>query len=1696
MTYRPRGAYVHASTPVLPVALAVLLVLIVFVGGSADAWAQYSFPYLGPNNNQAQIIQGAFLAQSRFFGGLEGTRQGLGFGPLQMLATLAALVGGIVIAFQRKHWTVPTLASWLLVVIITVFVPYGSSLLFYRVSPPDTNNLTVDWGNLTANLRKTTCATEPRGCGFTPQLVAIHIPSVMQLVVSDMFKSQGWTNLLEEITAKNELEKDPFFITTGDFYDKAKRFKERCSDTNTFQASLQSLMGNSAGAPGGLASIPSTQMGTIPRENITKVGAVWEELRQQFNAPGGVGVVPPPLMYFPDDTLAEKLPNELQTSYEEGITALYKTYVDSKKTVKIKKRNGGDLSITEALKELNEATKINDITASSDGVSALQAEGFFSARELGFLYPGFFFQYGSDYKNFNEKSNSLTLRQCYLSTVSSQKACLAWLGAAYNSTNNPTNHKEQFNQIDNFLKSGSEQFLPAIIWEKFAVLWKNPAFQNMPVLKVDFSVAATTPNSAPQVTPVLAGNPIDDCATIYASAINNLLDKYGNNSSNGNYTKPIKDILLGKTPLSAPEISKTIIPKLVCTSSGGKGGSHGTTCTANESEVKSLTYFVTTLNSELTEAEYSALANRSNSRTSLDRLYTIANFTMVQILNNTLTTLVKNGNLKNTNTAEDSAADAAGNLQVVGNANLTVWGGGLAFFLGKQLAQVKAFFDGATAQAYVGFLSIVVQLALLAMIALTPFLLIAGALMPGAALGILIIVTFSVFILQFLPITLMILNYLGGLIMMIIRTGGTQDAATMEAFLVMGMSGLYTGIIGVTMYLMFKLGDANAMLGNLTALDSAAKKAAETGIKAAIAVAAIGATAVLSGPFAAAGLLMRNAFGSTVGGQLADKLGGKKSDGSGPAPQPTAAEDKGSLGVDPANTDIGSQFLDALPQEEREAMSDALAGARATAQDRKHTYTGNENYVPFGPNNQFKAIFDQNGTLTGILKEDSAGSGTFKQFPPPTSSGPLTSEDVATDKTDLNLSEDQNAQARTEQAAGTTTSSAQQPGGGTGRAQKAIEENIISQQTSDAMQTKQAEWRASQILKANEKAEQAKTAINQNTKLTPDQKENQIKQIDEVLKATHAKIEATDFIGGDMSEILTHLNKFNDLVSQRMGADIAPGFGATVLSGFLGGFKAAVGGAGGIPIIGDILKNSFNEYYEGAERARSWKAAGGFWKSVGASGDAERKKFYELHTSQLAPAAEYNEMLRVGGFQAKVDISRQTAMQSVAKMRSEYEALLQRVMNEKNITLDELQVGGVSLTANAFDYRGLGMVEAAKKIGDIRAESFLMQGESQRVLVYDKAQEKYVERDLKPNAAMLSRLYGDISVKEKAKYFDEAMVNWYGIVEKQFERAQGKWDATRAMSFDAKAAAKFAVEDVSTDYLVTGHNKMVEGKLKFLEAKDGYQKLVTWRNADSQNLDTRLEKEVKNYTGGISKLIQDVVKKERIFPEFKGKDAKQIEAQFKEGGNAYRREVLNKWLKASESLGGLGVVGNMDTLFAGASFKGSGNMERALKKARKAAEEEIRITINEQEKSVIEQASLLLKSTDARTIGDTKNSFKAYGAPQELMALRKNLVKSLQELGMNLNEAVKAASEITNSAIAKNYDVLDSYEAKTVGTGKNKVNAVTFNKADLDTFIENVATEAYNSQKLDKEKVKDLLKQDIKPVEGDENTLSVRQQKY
>lgn len=1654
---------------------------------SGDSIPPMSYPYLSPDPAQRDFLINAFKFQSAVFAGIGG----IGATAFQYLAMMAALVGALMIVFFSKYQKTPIVAPWLLLVVIIVFSPYGSKILFQPVKGEDSSLNCLESGNQTK-------------CGFAPQLVGIHLASTAQVLISDTFRSVGWHGIIEELMADSKLKGQALFVVDDSWYQAADQYKaDGCGNTSFSQANATPSTGTPA-AP--------------PKEPFITFEDWWTKRQDSVVASvnSGKGSAPPPLMVLYDESDTDfmnrlKADEAATRNYQSGIDALYKAY-------------GGQKNVV--LNAPSNATTAITVAAALD---ELASNDFFKVQDFSGLLPGYFFVRGKDVSTIqtttgiDEAAPQLKARSCYKS-ISPPNSTTAMMAPADTMCNfvdsawSTVSQKDLINDIEQVRENGDLSKLS----NKTNVMFKPlvGAFSQLKDMPVgNLPIGATGGANAPatgNVGKVIEGRNCEASAKkLVADGLSQSLGKLQNDPFE-KYIKMIKNEEEIPYPLTVSALISD---------------------NADVYSRKLAQAFVESLNPKILAKGGTSASKEDKQALALEQVISLI------YTNGRRTTENPTGEVEK-NASRDGAT-----VEVVGSSLLTSLGGGAAMFFGKLLVNVGSIFTGPLAQAVVGFVSILVDMALLALIVVTPFMFLAGVFMPGSAIGVLITCCLGVFILKFVPVTLVILNNIGGLIYSVLGVSGSPVAETMQAMLIMAMSGVYMSIVGMTFFMLFKLGDSAAILGRFTALDGAAKQIADRGMGAAILAATTAATLATGG--IAAGLGHRSL--SKAARKAEDELGvpdgamgiieeqtkdGIPKDGDPNFVEPSQLAKPGEEGfIDPLS--------EAGEQQAREQEYDLDPQKLGLEDQMRNNKFDDDDIASFRSN----GFLDKDGWTytkdaeTGLLK--SSKMSQRDGFVGPLANGKIgMSSDIMGNK-QLTAAETADAEgkliaglgsvdpatlAATSEAAGQangvpvpsaegtippvaggvsgaggTGTMAQGTGpiqvsvvdgklstvGEVGNIQalaesssvqgraKDLEEQALAQRmvSANARMDKIAEGSSDETkgkteafkdrymnaksqaemdaidrdisrdssLISNERDKNAKENYTRNMndqlaseiarvntqiasgKLSPDaMKHNQ------AYKERLEKIDPVALTQGELMAKMGSMEEMKKAMDIRGAADNMPGFWQTVGSGIYGAGSGGKGALGKIPIIGPAISEATNEYYQAPERARAWNAVGGRKEFKQLQADAQRMGFYQKEMAPIAAGTQYQSMVAVGAFQAQADLARQTASEAVAKSRSQYEAMVINTQATRGGSPESKEFRNYMTVG---ELSGLGRMDAADRVASVRQEAFMMQGESMLVKravikgtnesaldanmqIKLKSDGTPIDFEIKDTKAVLTaqslhQFRGDLTTKKLANNFDEMMIAHYGLAEKQYLRGNNDWDSTRSMNSSSKAAATFARKDVDTNYLIGGHLKMVEGKLKFKDVEGQYNKLVEFRG-DENRIKAAFIQDAMKVHGGMDGVLKAAAAAGKYEID---KETGLVGAQIQ----TYRREALDKY--ATDVLKKSGALLKMEAIFDEAGSVGTTKYEEKawIAPARDATRlSKLNDSINKEYAKMWEIAPTFAAEAWKDTTIHSRNG----GASGKIDSLTKSMTEAFtsklekDNLGSAFTAISKSIREVPNSSVS------------------------------------------------------------------------------
>ena len=1604
----------------LPLLGIVLLMLLMVVSGFAQEGYLYpvkavetGFPYLSPVLDQRIMLINAFGFQMSLFGAINGSGENH-VAALNYLAMTATLVGALLVIFNAKYRKASTILPWLLLVIITIFAPYGSKLLFSPTTPSG-----VQKGFTSTSDMKNSCLTSPTACGFTPQLAGIHIASILQLTLSDLFNSVQWKGLIEGTMASAGLRGTPKLVASPEWLDKISNFRKKCGPQFGWDQIVKNRLVTQPSVYAANTNIPGDTyfMQTFSDEWKGVIDPYFNQQNPTFE------MYPPKSIYLYDEHNypGDKSPSpEIKNmwndarnkqAYVDGIQALYRAITGSDKSVDFRTTSvsAGTPKPNEDAQAVQEAsTNKGEKLSIQEALQEMDASGFFNVTYKGMAWSdsfqgvesGFFFSWAGPKDNQNDNANntqdSITpseLRGCY------NPGGYEEFGFNFSSDctlREKFSVKWQAGSIQSFLNGtqgdGSRLSL-------LAAALKNP---DSPIYKMPVGTVSYGMQNPVSTEKAKASEP-QAAMSCYREG-NNLIDQALN------WTLGLAGKAKGLQPLNTLLVTQRAVPAK----------------TDDEHVTLKLEQLVSTDHLEMggaldgAEVVYNPIGTniilaydrnetneKNNSRRDDKQLGDASRY---DILLRTILDGIEQSTALNSNTkAEQKSTSDKTEVALVGNDTLTSVGGSVATFLADKILEIGAWITGPLSKAIVFFLSVLVDMALMCLIILTPIMFLIGLAMPGSALGLLTIAIMGAFILKTVPITLLILNNVGGMISLMINQGGGANKDAMDNLLILAMGGLYANLVGMTFFLLFKLGDPATVLSKFTALDGSAKQIADKGMAATIALASAAGLAIGgavggggSALFAAGRRLgiptdaMNAAKNIATGGAdgMKEETTGKETT------NPSIDDDKGTLPEvfdsqgnpitdpdalarlkDPDTQDLIASMKGSGEFDGKEGHINELAAFDSTTMPDGRVFKRINKYnddggddgapdstppaptvppappappaVPAATQNRLNNAVDPNAASQALIPEDaSGGSGggsgrgvsdgvqsvrvvgsdvpLVAQVPPDAAGSdsvtggsvdPINKVQEIANQKAAEREGDEVASMRTaianlrnnpdiknkpgvneilDEAEGMLRTVGNEGVDGAGvlaDVQKKYNQAMLTGSMSPEKLKENAQLRTNLAhqnaallsehdKKYGDKYAEIESRINNKTASKEDKAI--IDRRDEL-----RKFDPVAVIEGELATRLAQLQK----LGASGKADKTPGVLQSMLSGFYGGISGGAGGLSKIPVIGSAITESLNEFYQAPERARAWNTSGGMRKWWTAQGDAQRMGFYQKEMAPIGAATQYQSMLQVGGFEGQASLVRQAANEAVAKTQSQFNAMMasQRdiltgkfedanagkgwssdTMQENLAKHLEKSFASANFQANMDikDLAGLGAIEAADRISSVRQEAFIMQGDSLLVkkanlgkdMLLNSAVDKgdglgsvtdveVKDVKVKLTADVLNKFRGDLASKKVSGNIDDMMIAHYGLAEKQYLRGDVDWNATRSMTRNSAAAATFARQDVSTDYLIGGHIKMVEGKIKFKESQGQYQTLVRFRHEENGKKNEEIEQVIID-SGGYEKALE------------------------------------------------------------------------------------------------------------------------------------------------------------------------------------------------------------------------------------------------
>ncbi|MBL8845191.1 MAG: hypothetical protein JNN24_05425 [Hyphomicrobium zavarzinii] len=735
-------------------------------------------------------------------------------------------------------------------------------------------------------------------------------------------------------------------------------------------------------------------------------------------------------------------------------------------------------------------------------------------------------------------------------------------------------------------------------------------------------------------------------------------------------------------------------------------------------------------------------------------------------------------------------------------------GGFIAGFItsvSEALVSLGSKFIGPMSMAVLHFTRILIDMAMMMVIIVTPIIFLVGIAIPAHAAGILIQSVLIVGILKLVPVTFLIVDNLGGIIYRTFGAiGGDTDSLKKDMF-IFAIAGMYMGIVTTTLFLLFKIGDVSN-IQQLGQLDKAAKDIADVGRKAAIAIGTLVAGGSVGGALSAFGAIRRGKSGkealaeagkgavdgaaallpSSVKGaavMVQKRLGGEGS--------PEEGEPEGPIDPDAPVDPNAPQ----PPAEDGESVS--LASWQAAQSQWRHMHGGGapSSAGDWAEIDQLAQSMDQGGgainlgaaddakrimrSLTGRIELTAADMQVVDKIAGALQMGSLEAEIVASLRGRVGGQVGVPGMAAGVFPLGMGPGVAAPPlgsattGMGTGTRQPGV-----SQASAPTVAPPQ---QATPVQAAMSRVDDDEQALRDRlAKL-----DVRISNMDELAQALRAEMPR---VADAAAATLKAAEARFETVNIGRPAE-QPGVIRSIGSGFVGGIMAS-GGMSKIPVLGDIIRSVADEYYEGPERAMAWKQAKGIRNWMRARSDARRKEFMEKEAATHGAGLQYQQMMSLGAGDAPWKIAQRAAAETVAKARDDRDA----------VRLAEADRGGRMLTGE--DFRGANLISALQSLeSGLQAAALQQKGTIQ-------VGDGKVEVKLTP--AVIKELVASKATKAMSATVDELMLGHVYLNEKD-----GRYGTGGRTRGDAAAIAKFVREDIGTDYQVGAFAKMYQGKEQF-----------------------------------------------------------------------------------------------------------------------------------------------------------------------------------------------------------------------------------------------------------------------------------------
>lgn len=868
----------------LPFGRVAALVAVLLLVGMAGAWA-LDFPRVGlPGQSDEAAMQTGFAVQWALFGGFSGQKGNA----LYYLALTAGVVGLMLIVTNAKYRSPPVLVSWFIILMLLLFAPYNSRLLFYPVKPGGTG---CTAGVSTKSPSGGAIADANGVCGFTPQVIAAHLGTVITLIITDVFNSMSIQNAVEGALARQQLQNSAEMTPNKGALDELAKYN---ADKQCNNAPLQPACAAKKEAASSSTSASGTGASTAaaPTVPIKTMAQAFNDIYDAVKK-AGQGEVAGTRTELPVIILP-KTPGEGSSvagwdstetgaqwsSYKTGLAKIYGA---------VKAGNTDDVK----------SGKVNVSEAVDGIINKVRDKAFYGAGQLGWYFV-----------TASEANNVSAVR------------------------GNP-NMKVGSGVAAQFEGAGGRSDLPNTV-RILKNLLADPEVSDMPV---GVALVAVDPKTS---LAKADKDGITDCAARASTYFNNILvaqlPNFSSEKSDGAGHKIVDQIMSCGT-LSSSDLM----------SAGGRYQGFGQLVSK---------YATTTGAGDTVDAAG------------------FGKFWMDTLQSNA--TRVNDPAAKTANVAT-STPDNIGPL-----AKLSVGGvslGSLLSGLGVTLAGIVGWLSGVLASAFLMVLRYLIDLMIMVILVATPLMFLMGLMIPTNAPGMLFTTVIGLLVLKLVPMTTKIVDFMIGVVrdMSWVTSSNGLSAAMWDGIILGAAAGMYMGVIGLTLFILFKLGDPSN-IGQLRSLEGAAKGIAEAGKRAAIALgvgaATLGAGAAvggISGGRAAA----RMAMSGTRLGKASEMLENLKASSEAKTEAATAAEAPVTGGTPTDGVKPGIPEVDITGDPAAEFARREADAAKAFGEDGLTQEMGKDAGGWQNVNGAFAEHLDMGGDPDGPRKVKTANGRTY-----------------------------------------------------------------------------------------------------------------------------------------------------------------------------------------------------------------------------------------------------------------------------------------------------------------------------------------------------------------------------------------------------------------------------------------------------------------------------------------------------------------------------------------------------------------------------------------------------------------------------------------------------------------------------------------------------------------------------------------------